>query len=76
VIILRYEVSVKFNKDFITVDEEMKKITIGIRSKPVKGKANEELIKKLAEHLDIPSSNIYIIAGVHSRNKIVEISKE
>jgi uncharacterized protein (TIGR00251 family) len=73
---MKYEVSVKFNKDFLDVDEESKKITIGVRAKPTKGKANGEIIKKLAKHFDVPSSSIHIVAGMRSKNKIVEIVKE
>ena len=70
---MRYEVSVKFNKDFVDVDEASKKITIGVRAKPTKGKANEEIIKKLAGHFGVPSSSVHIVAGARSKRKIVEI---
>lgn len=73
---MKYEVSVKFNKDFVDVDEAGKKIIIGVRAKPVKGKANGEIIKKLAKHFDVPSSSVHIIAGMRSKNKIIEIVKE
>ena len=72
---MRYQVNVKFNKDFIDVDEENKVITIGIRSKPVKGKANKEVVKKIAKYFDISSSNVEIVAGQRSKTKIIEISK-
>jgi len=73
---MKYEVSVKFNKDFVDVDEAGRKITIGVRAKPTKGKANSEIIKKLAGHFDVPSSSVHIIAGMRSKNKIIEIVKE
>jgi uncharacterized protein (TIGR00251 family) len=66
---------VKFNKDFIDVDEAGHKITIGVRAKPIKGKANEEMIKKLAKYFSVPSSKIRIVAGLRSKNKMVEIIK-
>lgn len=70
---MRYALSVKFNKDFVDVDEQSRHITIGIRARPVKGKANEELIKKLAKHFGVPSSAVRIVAGAKSKKKIVEI---
>jgi len=70
---VRYSVSVKFNKDFVEVDEAAKRITIGVRARPVKGKANEEVVKKLAEHFDVPSSSVRIVAGARSKEKTVEI---
>jgi len=72
---MQYEVSVKFNKDFVAVDEKAKKIEIGIRAKPVKGRANKEIVKKLAKYFGIPSSRVAIVAGERSKNKIVEIIK-
>jgi len=73
---LYYEVSVKFNKDFINVDEKNKKIEIGVRAKPTKGKANEEIIKKLAKYFGVSSTKVRITAGLRSRKKIVEIIKD
>jgi len=68
---LRYEVEVTFHRDFLKV--EANKIMIGLTSKPEKGKANLELIKKLAKHFKVPSSQIRIVSGLKSRRKIVEI---
>ena len=70
---MRYSLSVKFNKDFVEVDDAAKSITIGVRTRPVKGKANEEIVKKLAKRFDVPSSNVRIVAGTRSKNKTVEI---
>ncbi|RLI00384.1 DUF167 domain-containing protein [Candidatus Bathyarchaeota archaeon] len=68
---MRYEVEVTFHRDFLKV--EANKIMIGLTSKPEKGKANLELIKKLAKHFKVPSSQIRIVSGLKSRRKIVEI---
>jgi len=68
---LAYKIIVKFNRDFIEVSGNA--ITIGIKSKPVKGKANREIIKKLAKYFNVSSSKIRIVSGIRSKNKIVEI---
>ena len=73
---MHYQVFVKFNKDFIDIDEENRKINIGVRARPVKGKANEEIIKKIAEYFKIPSSKVRITAGLRSKSKIIEILDE
>ena len=39
----------------------------------IEGKANKALIKFLAEHYDVKKSQIAIIRGEKSRDKIVEI---
>lgn len=70
---MKYAVQVKFHKDFVKI--EGNKITVGIMAKPEKGKANKELIKKIAKYLHIPSSRVNLTAGIKSKNKIVEIEQ-
>jgi uncharacterized protein (TIGR00251 family) len=72
---MNYRLLVKFNKDFIDVDDDAQTIEIGIRSKPIKGRANQEIIKKLAEYFNVSSSAVRIVAGLRSKDKIVEIDK-
>ncbi len=43
--ILIYKVQVQFSKDFLKIKEDQ--ICVGIKSKPIKGEANKEIIKKL-----------------------------
>ncbi|MEM3064392.1 MAG: DUF167 domain-containing protein [Candidatus Nitrosotenuis sp.] len=67
-----YTVYVEFNKDFVMVNNT--EITIGVKSKPVQGAANKEIIKKIAKYFGVSSSCISIKAGSRSKIKIVEIS--
>ena len=53
-----YKVFVEFQKDFLKV--EGNHVTIGIKSKPIKGHANKEIIKKLAKHFEVSSSSVTI----------------
>lgn len=69
--LIRYNIVVKFNSDIIEVEGDT--ITVGIRSRPERGRANRELIDRLAKHFDISKSNVRIVAGTTSRKKIVEI---
>nr|MDO8132577.1 DUF167 domain-containing protein [Candidatus Njordarchaeum guaymaensis] len=68
---MRFEVEVQFRKDFLVVDGN--RIVVGLVSRPERGKANLELVKKLAKHFDVSSSQVRIISGLKSRKKIVEI---
>jgi hypothetical protein len=68
---MKYKIKVKFHEDFVKVDDD--NILIGLKSKPEKGEANKELIKKLSEHFNVHSSQVRILSGFKSRNKIVEI---
>lgn len=67
--------TVKFGKEFIEVDEDERAILVGVRTKPIKGRANSELIKKISDHFGVSTSNVRIVSGVKSKNKLVEIIK-
>ena len=66
-----YEVNVEFNKEFLNIKENQ--ITIGIKSKPIKGEANKEIIKKLAKYFGVSTSLIQIKSGHKSKQKIIQI---
>ena len=53
---MKYEVEVEFHKDFIKVDGS--RIVVGLTSRPEGGKANLELIKKLAKYFKVSSSQV------------------
>ena len=66
-----YEVFVEFQKDFLKVDGNQ--ITIGIKSKPIRGQANKEIIKKISKYFWISSSCVTIRSGHKTEKKIVEV---
>jgi uncharacterized protein (TIGR00251 family) len=66
-----YKVQVEFSKEFFEIKENQ--IRIGIKSKPVKGEANKELIKKISKHFKISTNLIQIKSGHKSSKKIIEI---
>jgi len=68
---LIYKVHVEFSKEvFEIINDE---ITIGIKSKPIKGEANKEIIKKIAKHFKISTAIVQIKSGYKSSEKIIEI---
>jgi len=68
---LIYKVQVDFSKEFLEIKNNQ--INIGIKSKPLKGEGNKEIIKKLAKHFGVSSSLVEIKSGHKSREKIIEI---
>ena len=62
-----YNVFVEFQKDFVKV--EGNQVTIGVKSKPIKGEANKEIIKKLAKHFGVSSSSVTIRSGKKNEKK-------
>ena len=68
-----YKLHVEFNQEFLEISGNQ--ITMGIKSRPIKGEANKEIIKKLSKHFGISSMKILIKSGHKSQNKIVEIQE-
>jgi uncharacterized protein len=55
------------------ITEEKGSLKVKLKSRPIKGKANEELIKLLAKKYAVSKSQIEIIKGLTSKNKLVKI---
>lgn len=71
------KVKVKPNsQEQILKEETDGSLIIHLKSSPVDGKANEELIKLLAEKFDVPKSKIRIKSGFLSRQKLIEIDTD
>jgi len=68
---LIYKIQVEFSRDYFEIEKS--KIRIGIKSKPIKGKANKEIIKKIADYFKISSTLVQIKLGHKSDEKIIEI---
>lgn len=68
---MKYSVRVKFHKDFVKVEGDT--IIVGVMAKPEKGRANEELLKKIARHFKVPLLAVRLVSGAKSKNKVVEV---
>ena len=66
-----YKVQVEFSKEFLEIKDNQ--INIGVKSKPLKGEANKEIIKRVAKHFRISSTCVQIKSGHKSRQKVIEI---
>jgi hypothetical protein len=69
---LIYKVQVEFSKDFLEINDDQ--INIGIKSKPIKGEANKEIIRKIAKYFSISTGMIQIKSGHKTKEKIIKIS--
>ncbi|NTV28549.1 MAG: YggU family protein [Candidatus Omnitrophica bacterium] len=61
-------------KKNLVVEEGGRIVKVYLTSPPVEGRANEALIEFLAEHFGLRKSQIEIIKGLKSRNKVIKIS--
>jgi uncharacterized protein (TIGR00251 family) len=57
------------------VVEEGDHLKVYVRAPPVKGKASEAVIEVLAEFFGVKKSDMRIMSGERSREKVVEIRK-
>jgi len=48
-------------------------LKVKLTAPPVEGKANEALVKLLAEHFSVPKGKIKITSGSTSKNKTIEV---
>lgn len=70
----RLTVKVKPNsKQQLVCQEADGSLTVQLKSAPVAGKANRELIELLAEKFGVPKSAVQIKLGSSSKLKLVEI---
>ncbi|MBD2594340.1 DUF167 domain-containing protein [Nostoc spongiaeforme FACHB-130] len=74
---MQKRVKVKPNSKQQKVEEQADgSLTVYLKSPPIDGKANEELIKVLADKFDVPKSYVSIKSGLSSRQKLIEIQTE
>ena len=74
-VILSLEVSPSSGRDeFITgYDPWRRSIRCSVRSPPVQGKANREVMESLGEILGIPAGSVQVIAGATQSRKRVKV---
>jgi uncharacterized protein (TIGR00251 family) len=60
-------------QEILPCSEEDSWLSIMLKSKPVKNKANRELINLMKRRMNISSNQIRIVSGLKKTNKILEI---
>ena len=48
-------------------------IVLHVTAPPTEGRANKEVVKCLAKKFGKPSSHVKLVAGLHSKTKVIEI---
>ena len=70
---MQKRVKVKPNSKQQGIEELDGSLTIRLKSPPVDGKVNKELIRLLAQRFDVPTSSIRVKSGLSSKRKLIEI---
>lgn len=70
----RLHVNVKANSKRQDIINGEQFLIVHVRAKPIKNKANNELVFLLKKRLKVASNQIEIISGRKSKNKVVQIT--
>ena len=73
---MKIQVTVKPNSKTEEVSQEGDGFTVKVKEPPKEGKANQAVIKLLAGHFGISQSQVRILSGFKSKNKVIEIAEE
>jgi uncharacterized protein (TIGR00251 family) len=73
---MRIQVKVKSNSRSEEVSLEGNSFIVKVKEPPKEGKANQAVIKLLAEHFGVAKSRVRILSGLKSKNKVVEVVEE
>ena len=73
---MKIQVKVKPNSKTDEVSREGDSFIVKVKQPPKGGKANQAVIKLLAEHFGVPHSQVRILSGFRSRNKVIEVAEE
>jgi uncharacterized protein (TIGR00251 family) len=71
---MKIQVKVKPSSKTEELSREGDSFIIKVKEPPREGKANQAVIKLLAKHFGIPQSQVRILSGYGSRNKVVEVA--
>ena len=70
---MKIQVKAKPNAKTEEVSQEGDSCIVKVKEPPKDGRANGAVIKLLAEHFGVPQSQVKILSGFKSKNKIIEI---
>jgi uncharacterized protein (TIGR00251 family) len=72
---MKIQVKVKPNSRSEEVSREGDSFIVKVKEPPREGKANQAVIRLLAEHLGVPRSWVRILSGFRSKNKVIEVAE-
>lgn len=72
---MKISITVKTRSKKEMVEKTENKYVVYVKEQPIENRANMALIKLLSEYFDVPKSQVAILSGTKSKQKIVEIKK-
>ena len=71
---MKIQVKVKHDSKTQEVSQEGNFFLVKVKEPPKKGRANQAVIQLIAQHFGVSQSQVKILSGFKSRNKIIEVS--
>lgn len=71
---MKLSVTIKPNSKQEKVEKTEGGYIVYVKEPPVEGKANKAVIKLLSEYFGVPKSQITILSGMRSKQKVIEIN--
>lgn len=71
---MKISIRVKPNSKKEFVKKELDEYIVAVKDPAQEGKANEAVVKKIAEYFGVPKSRVKIISGHAFHKKVIEIS--
>ncbi len=74
---MKIKVKVHTNSKTKSIEKDTNEVfQIYTTQRPIEGKANEEVIKMIAEYFKIKPNQVFIESGKKSKEKIIEITSD
>lgn len=70
---MKIQVKVKANSKIQEFSQESGHFIAKVKEPPKAGRANQAVIELLAEHFEVHKSQVRILSGFKSKNKIIEV---
>ena len=73
---MKIRVKVRPSSKTEELNREGDSFIVKVKEPAKEGKANQAVVKLLAEHFNIPKSQVRILSGFGSSNKVIEVAGE
>ena len=73
---MRIQVKVRPNSKTDEIGREGDGFVVRVKDPAREGRANQAVIRLLAEHFGVPKRQVTILRGLRSESKVIEIAKE
>jgi uncharacterized protein (TIGR00251 family) len=71
---MKIQVKVKPNSKTEELSREGDSFIAKVKEPPREGRANQAIIRLLADHYGVPQNQVRILSGFRSRNKVIEVA--